>query len=186
MTDLDDTYRRLARPWSHEELATRYREADERGTEGFSAEDNQIDRPIALVATAFPRAATVSVAVHVLHALPGGLGGTVAQGLVDTAGKNAGDALHRCHRALELDGETHSYTVDQWLPTIYELTAQLLESARLDSEPPALVQVIQEAIGWMSRAVIELDQDSAETSSALAEALARLFAGWVFATQERP
>ena len=40
--------------------------------------------------------------------------------LLDTAETNAADALHRCHRALELDGHAHGYTADEWLPVIYD------------------------------------------------------------------
>jgi hypothetical protein len=127
--DLDDTYRRLARPWSREQLADLYRAADERGARGFGAEDDDVIRPVALLATAFPRAATLSVAIHVLHALPPGARGTVGQELVDTAERNAGDVLSRCHRALELDGAGRGYTTDEFLPIVYETAAALLESA---------------------------------------------------------
>jgi hypothetical protein len=29
------------------------------------------------------------------------------------------DALHRCHRAPEIDGAAHGYTVEEWLPAVY-------------------------------------------------------------------
>ena len=44
-----------------------------------------------------------------------------------------------------------------------------------------MVREAQDAISWLSRALIELDQDSAETANALSEALARLLAVCVFA-----
>ena len=81
----------------------------------------------------------------------------------------------------KLDGAAHGYTADEWLPTVYDITAELLEPARLDSDPPTLVRAAQDAISWLSRAVVELDQDSAERPTTLAEALARLLTGWVFA-----
>jgi hypothetical protein len=34
---------------------------------------------------------------------------------------------------------------------VYDLTADLLRSARLDTEPPTIVQLSQEAIIWLSR-----------------------------------
>ena len=43
----------------------------------------------------------------------------------------------------------------------------------------------QDAISWLSRTLIELDQDSAETANALSEALARLLAVFVFAETAR-
>ena len=60
---------------------------------------------------------------------------------------------------------------------------QLFESAKLESAPPTLVQAAQDAVGWLSRAVAELDEDSAETASTLAEVIARLLALWVFTTK---
>ena len=48
-----------------------------------------------------------------------------------------------------------------------------------------MVREAQDAISWLSRALIELDEDSAETATALSEALARLLAVWVFAETAR-
>ena len=185
MIDLDDTYRRLARPWSREQLAGCYREADERGAQGVSAEDDHVTRPLALLAIAFPRAATLSVAIHVLHALPPAAPGTVGQELVDTAERNAADALARCHRALELDGAARAYATDEFLPIVYDTAGSLLESADSSKDPPTFVQQTQEAISWLSRAVVEVDQDSAEASTALTDTLARLLTVWVFAQTAR-
>jgi hypothetical protein len=44
-----------------------------------------------------------------------------------------------------------------------------------------MVRQAQDAISWLSRALIELDQDGAETANALSEAIARLLVAWVFA-----
>jgi len=99
--DLGDTYRRLARPWSQEQLAERYREADHRGARLRRTADADLNQPIALLATAIPPSASLSVAIHVLHALPEGAEGDLAQQLVGTAERNAADVLHRGHRVLE-------------------------------------------------------------------------------------
>ena len=48
-----------------------------------------------------------------------------------------------------------------------------------------MVREAQDAISWLSRALIELDQDSAETANALSEAPARLLAVWIFAEESR-
>jgi hypothetical protein len=183
--DLEDTYRRLAHPWSRDELAACYHTAGRRGAEGLDPEHDRITRPIALLATAIPRAATLSVAIHMLHALPPQARGTVGQELVDTAEKNAADALRRSHQALELDGRARGYTPDEFLPIVYDTAGALLESADPSEDPPTFVEQTQEAISWLSRAVVELGQDSAEASTALTDTLACLLTVWVFADAAR-
>ena len=138
-----------------------------------------------MVASALPPAATLDVAVYVLHMLRATTHEDLARRLVDNAQHSAAAALHRCHRALELDGAAHSYTAKEWLLVVCDRAAQLLKSARLDAEPPTMVRDAQDAISWLSRTLIELDQDSAETANALSEALARLLAVWVFAEAAR-
>ena len=182
MTDLSETYRNLGRPWTHEELAIRYSAANRRGEQLLSdAAETAPERPIELLATAIPSTATLNVAIHLVHALPNGTRGTVADDLLSTAHTNAADALHRCHRALELDGDAHGYTVDEWLPVIYDAAGPLLESSRLDQEPPSLVRQTQEAVRWLSSSIACLDEDSRETPAALADTLARLLVVCVFA-----
>ena len=56
----------------------------------------------------------------------------------------------------------------------------LLQSARLDIEPPTVVQATQESISWLSRAIAEFDEGSEEAPPSLAETLARLLAVWTF------
>lgn len=185
MIDLEDTYRRLAHPWSPDELAARYREAEQRGAEELSPGHHEITRPLTLLATAIPPAATMSVAIDMLHALPAATGGTVALQLLGTAETNAAAALHDCHRALELDGAARGYTANEWLPIVCDIAAPQIESARLNEEPPTIVQQTQEAIGWLSHAVVELDQDSSEAPAALAETMARLLTALVFAATAR-
>ena len=80
--------------------------------------------------------------------------------LLDIAHRNVADALRLCHRALELDGADHGYGPDEWLPIVYDIAGSLLQSARLDAEPPTIVRVTQEAISWLSRAIAELDRGS--------------------------
>jgi hypothetical protein len=184
--DLSQTYRHLSRPWTDDELSVRYAAANRRGEELLGEmPDAAPDRPIALLATAIPSAATLSVAIHLLHALLSGGDDKLAGELLDTAETNAADALHRCHRALELDGLTHSYTADEWLPVIHDITRPLLESSRLDAEPPSLVRHAQEALRWLSTSIACLDEDSRETSAALADTLARLMVMCVFADAAR-
>ena len=186
MIDLSHAYRHLGRSWTHDELASRYRAAERRGEQLLSDARNTIpERPIALLATAIPSVATISVAVHLVHAMPHSARAKLADELLDTAATNAADALHRCHRVLELDGHAHDYTADEWLPVIYDAAAPLLESSQLDRDPPSVVLQTQEAVRWLSSSIACLDEDSRETPAALTDTLARLLVVCVFADVAR-
>jgi hypothetical protein len=63
---------------------------------------------------------------------------------------------------------------------VCDIAGPLLQSARRETEPPTLVQVTQEAISWLSRAIAEFEQRSEEAPTSLAETLARLLAVWTF------
>jgi len=180
--DLSQAYRDLSRPWTHEELAVRYTAANRRGEQLLSeVPDTALRRPIALLATAIPSVAALSVAIHVLHALPASVRGTLADELPATAETNAADALHRCHRALERDGHAHGYAADEWLPIICDAAAPMVESSQLDQEPPSLVGLTQEAVRWLSSSIVCLDEDSREAPAAITDTLARLLVVCVFA-----
>ena len=182
MIDLSETYRHLGHVWTHEELAVRYSAADRRGEQLLSESTHTVpERPIALLASAIPSAATLSIAIHLVHALPDSAQTKLAGELLATAETNAADALHRCHGALERDGQAHSYAADDWLPVIYDTAAPLLESVRLDQEPPSLVRQTQEAVGWLSSSIACLGEDSPETPAAITDTLARLLVVCVFA-----
>ena len=184
--DLSQTYRHLGRPWTHEELAVRYAAANRRGEQllseartprrsGRSPSSRPRSRPP-------PRSASPSTS---FTPYPTASRAKLADELLATAETNAADALHRCHRALELDGHAHSYTADEWLPVIYDIAGPLLESSRLDPEPPSLVRHAQDAVRWLSTSIACLDEDSRETSAALADTLARLLVVCVFADAAR-
>jgi hypothetical protein len=184
--DLPDAYRRLARPWTREELGAGYLDAQRRGAEFLAAECSpELTRPLALLATAIPPSATLNVAIHMVHVLPVGARGSVGHELIDIAERNAADALGRCHRTLELDAAAQGYTASEWLPVVYDIAGPILQYSQLDTEPPTTVEVAQGAISWLSRTVAELDQGSAESSTSLAETLARLLPTWTFASAAR-
>ncbi len=187
MIDLNATYQQLARPWTNEQVAARYQQMANRHGEGSHEEpdEERLSRPIAVLASAIPSAASLSVAIHVLHVLPATARGQLAEQLVDTAEENAADVLQRCHRALELDGQDHDYTADVWLPVVYDTAVQLLESARVHQELPSVVQHTQDAISWLARAIVDLDQGAPETAEAIADALGRVLVGYVFAAVAR-
>jgi hypothetical protein len=93
--------------------------------------------------------------------------------------------LHRCHRALELDGRAHDYTADEWLPAVYDIARRLLEEASLHREPPSVVEHVQEAVRWLARAIINLDQDAPDASAAIVDGLGLLLSLCVFADVAR-
>jgi hypothetical protein len=178
--DLSQTYRAVGRPWTHGDLAASYTAANRRG-EQLLSETELPERPIGLLASAIPSAATLGVAIHLVHALPDDTQAKLSDELLATAAINAADALRRCHRALELDGQAHGYTADEWLPVVYDAAAPLLESSQLERDPPSLVQHSQEVVRWLSRSIACVDEDSRETTEALADTLARLLVVCVFA-----
>ena len=111
LTNLEAVYRQLARPWSADELAGRYHAAYERGAGDLPAGEEPPDRPITLLATAIPRLISLAVAANVLHLLPTSTddGAVVAEELIATIDATATGALHRCHLALQSDGESRGY-----------------------------------------------------------------------------
>ena len=70
-------------------------------------------------------------------------------------------------------------------PVIYDITEPLLESSRPDQEPPSLVQHAQKAVRWLSASIACIDEDSRETTAALADTLARLLVVHAFADTAR-
>ena len=182
MLDLSATYMRLVRLRSPEELTAIYSEANRRGKERARRQPHTApDHPVAQLAAAIPPLTNLSVAINVLHVLPPVLDDELPHQLLATIANNAAEVLHRCHLALELDGNTHSYTTDDWLPVICEIAQPLLQSARPDHEPPSLVRHTQDAVSWLSTSIVHVDQDSPETAAALADTLARLLVECAFA-----
>ena len=151
-----------------------------RGAAAQRGDEAAPERPIALLATAIPSAATLSVADPPRSRPTEAPRVKLAEELLATAETNAADALHRCHRALELDGHAHGYTADEWLPVVYDAAAPLLESSQLDQEPPSVVRQTQEAVRWLASSIARLDEDSRETTAALADTIACLLVVCVF------
>ena len=182
MSDLTAAYDRLARGWTHEELADHYRDAKRRGKQRPECDlDHLIRRPIGMLASAVPACASLNVAIDVIHVLPATGALPLRDELLRNAENNSALALYRCHQALELDGQAHDYSAEQWLPAVYDIAAPLLETARLTREPPSLVEQAQDAVRWLSRAIVDLDQDSLDAAAAIADALGRVLALHIFA-----
>jgi len=90
MTDLSATYDRLARRWTHEQLADHYHQAKRHGEELPECDqDHLIRRPIAILAAAVPACATLSVAIHVIHVMPADGDPGVVHQLFDNARRAA-------------------------------------------------------------------------------------------------
>jgi hypothetical protein len=176
--DLGDTYRRLARPWTPDELAAHFDRASQHGRRRAASPEGA--RPIPQLAHAIPPAATASTTIHMLHALPQPADGDLPEQLLKLARRNVADALHACEHALESEAAERGYNTREWLPAVYDITGHLLSSARLDTEPPTIVHTTQEEISWLSRAIAELDEDSEEVPTSLAETLSRLLVVWIF------
>ena len=181
MSNLSAAYDRLARPWTPQQLGDRYREAERQGRQLPECDgDHLIHRPVAMLASALPACAALSVAIHVVHVLPDTPDTALRGELLANAHKNAAVALHRCHEALELDSQAHGYTAAEWLPAVYDVAAPLLESARLNRDPPSIVALAQAAVHWVSHAIADLDQDAPDATAAIVEGLARILALDVF------
>jgi hypothetical protein len=121
----------------------------------------------------------------VLHVLPATSDPALVDHMLRNAQDNGAVVLHRCHRALELDGQAHDYRANEWLPTGFDIATPLLEEARLDREPPSLVEHAQETVHWLSRAIADLDQDSPDAAAAIVDSLSRILALHVFAEVAR-
>jgi hypothetical protein len=92
MTDVSATYDRLARRWTHEQLSDHFHRARRRGEELPECDqDHLIRRPIAMLATAVPSCATLSVAIHGIHVMPATGDPSVVQQLLENAEKSSGD-----------------------------------------------------------------------------------------------
>jgi hypothetical protein len=129
MSDLTAAYEQLARGWTHEQLAGRYNDAKRRGEQlPECQQDRLIRRPIAMLASAVPACANLSVAIHVIHVLPATGALALTDQLLRNAENNSAVALYRCHQALELDGQAHDYRADEWLPAVYDIAAPLLKA----------------------------------------------------------
>ena len=186
MSDLTAAYDRLARGWTREGLAGRYRDAKQRGEQLPECDqDHLIRRPIAMLASAVPACASLSVAIHMIHVLPPTGALALRDQLLRNAENNSAVALYRCHQALELDGRAHDYSADEWLPAVYDIAGSLLEAARPDREPPSLVEHVQEAVSWLSHAIVDLDKDARDAAAAIADCLGRILALYVFADVAR-
>jgi hypothetical protein len=182
MSPVRALYEQIARPWTHEELAKRFDEARRHAGQPSPTDyDDRAETPVAILASAVPALAAVSVAIHVIHALPAASDRGLLDDLLLNVEKNADVALQRMHRALELDGLTHGYTAAEYLQAVYEIAAGLLESASFDCEPPSLVEEATAAVGWLSQAIVDVDQDALDTTAAIVDGLGRTLALEVFA-----
>jgi len=183
LINLDAVYRQLARPWPTSELAERYRAAYKRGVGDLPAGEQPPERPITLLATAIPRLISLAVAANVLHLLPTSTRDALdlAEELIATIDTTATGSLHRCHLALQSDGESRGYEPDEWLPLAYEQAADWLKHASPATDPPSLIEHAQQAGRYAALAIGSLDRDAPTVPEAIADCLAHLLFACVFA-----
>ena len=183
MISLDAVYRQLACPWPAGELAERYHAAYARGASDLPAGEEPPGRPIALLATAIPRLISLAVAANVLHLLPPATqrGADVARELIATIDVTAAGALHRCHLALQSDGESRGYDADEWLPLAYEQAADWLPHPSAPADPPPAIEHAQQAGRFAALAIGSLDRDAPRVPEAITDCLAHLLFTCVFA-----
>ena len=183
MISLDAAYRQLARPWPIDELAERYQAAYQRGARDLPVSDDPPERPITLLATAIPRLISLAVAANVLHLLPIGThdGAALAEQLITTIDATATGSIHRCHLALQSDGESRGYDTDEWLPLAFEQAADWLEHASAAADPPPAIDHAQQAGRFAALAIGSLDRDAPSVPEAITDCLAHLLFTCVFA-----
>jgi hypothetical protein len=183
LINLEAVYRQLARPWPADELDQRYQAAYDRGARDLPAGEEPPERPITLLATAIPRLISLAVAANVLHLLPSGThdAAVLAGELIATIDATATGSLHRCHLALQSDGESRGYGADEWLPLAFEQAADWLEHASAAADPPAAIDHAQQAGRFAALAIGSLDRDAPSVPEAIADCLAHLLFTCVFA-----
>lgn len=185
---LASTYSSVARSWSADELGRRYDAAAERGESDLPAGKQLPDRPIGLLTTAIPRMISLAAAAHVLHILPSrgtdrgaADGAAIVAHLFSTIDETAAGSLRRCHLALEADGRAHDYPADEWLPYVYDETAEELHQASPTAQPPSLIEHAEQAGRWAALAIGALDRDAPNAPQAIADCLTHLLFVCVFA-----
>ena len=183
MTDLEAVYRELARPWPADELDHCYEAAYDRGARDLPVGEDPPDRPIVLLATAIPRLISLAVAANVLHLLPTGAhdAAVLAGELIATIDATATGSIHRCHRALQSDGESRGYDTDEWLPLAYEQAADWLQHPSAPADPPPAIEHAQQAGRFAALAIGSLDRDAPRVPEAITDCLAHLLFTCVFA-----
>jgi hypothetical protein len=188
---LDAVYRQLARPWPDDELAECYHAAYTHGADDLPVGEEPPDRPIMLLATAIPRLISLAVAANVLHLLPASTHDAldVAEELIATIDTTATGSLHRCHLALQADGESRGYDADEWLPLAYEQAADWLQHASPAADPRPAIDHAQQAGRFAALAIDSLDRDAPTVPEAITDCLAHLLFTCVFvdaAARSRP
>ena len=102
---------------------------------------------------------SLAAAAHILHVLPSrttdraGDGAAIVTHLLSTIDETAAGSLRRCHLALEADGRAHNYPADEWLPYVYDETAEELHQASPTAQPPSLIEHAEQAGRWAALAI---------------------------------
>jgi hypothetical protein len=138
--------------------------------------------PVTLLATSVPRLIGPAVTANVLHVLPAAAErAPVADELLSALDLTAAGSLHRCHLALDADGNSRSYQAEDWLRLVYDQAVHALLDTSPTADPPSLVDDAQEEGRWAALAIGSLDQDAPNAPEAMADLLTHLLVVCVFA-----
>jgi hypothetical protein len=180
LRDLGAIYQQLNRPRSREELADAYHAAVERGRRDLPGEPPG-ERALSLLATAVPRLISLAVATYALHSPTRPPAGEIDAQLLATVARTACGALCRGDLALQADGRAGAYAASESLIVVFHQAAQALGEARLEGEPPSIVEHSQQAGRWAAIAIEALDAHRPAASEAIIDCQAHLLCVCVFA-----
>jgi hypothetical protein len=71
------------------------------------------------------------------------------------------------------------------LAAVNEVAAEQLATARPEREPPSLVEAANAAVRWLSPAIVDVDEDTADVTAAIVDGLGRVLALAFFAVVGR-
>jgi len=178
-----------SRPWTPDELEARFDAADLRGIDEQLANEARFDRPIGRLVTAIRYAINLAGAVQVLHVMPSTThrrpdGRPLLDHIYSIIDESAAGMLHRCHLALTALGDAWDdpgATPGEWLPHVYEQTAEALPKISNRVQPPSLIEHAQEAGYCAALAIETIDRESPLAPEMIADSLTHLLVVCVFA-----
>ena len=176
-------------PWTPDELETHFRAADLRGIDEQLANEARFDRPIGRLVTAIRYAINLASAVQVLHVMPSTThqrpdGRPLLDHVYSIIDERAAGMLHRCHLALDALGDAWNdpgSTPGEWLPYVYEETAEALPKLSHKVEPPSLIEHAEQAGYCAALAIETIDRENPLAPEMIADSLTHLLVVCVFA-----
>ena len=188
MDSLDRIYRRVARPWTADELADRYQAAYGRGASDLPVGEPPPERPITLLATAVPRLISLAVAANVLHVLPdtrSQAGAGVADGLMarSTRPPLAAFSAAISHSKPTADPAAMIPMSGCRSPSSRQPSG--LSTLQPTSATPRAIEHAQQSGRFAALAIASLDRDTPSVPEAITDCIAHLLFACVFADKRR-